>query len=530
MKGIKVGVVIVLVLIAGTAVEQSVPQLINYQGRLTDSSGQPLDGETVDLSFSFYGVVSGGTAYLSVLQEDVLVTKGIYHVLIGSGTITPGTESTLADVFQKHKDVWMGVKVNTDLEMTPRSRITSVPYAMAFDLNFLYSTKDFDSDGHDSPLFGGDDCNDADPTIHPGATEVPGDSIDQSCDGYPFGPVDVCARLIACGLWEDGDCVEEISGEIFAYYDDYAPIRQLVDCAEGATCGDIESVCMQNFGTSVENDLCDTLDSCGYMTAADCHNQLDSAEIDFDWPLEQTLCLLDAGTCDTNVINQCLASEYFRFWRDRHEDVSGISETYSIEAGVTILFSNSTENIDLRNPSGVVYDLNYGLYGDDWEWYYRWDYAVTGGASFAELVAAWPAGEYTVLRGGSTIDTFSQSSYSISLFAKDFINVSPSYDSTVDQDPLPVYWQIGPSGQDPEFLNVWLNNQTRGGFSEIDELPGSATSASVPIPAGTQNGDTLSLTLQSASPEELFKEPLSKYFDREFQTFHHEGNLNWGGP
>jgi hypothetical protein len=117
----------------GKCFAQSVPQLINYQGRLTDSSGQPLDGVTVDLAFSFYGSESGSTVFLSVLQEDVQVNKGIYHVLIGSGTITPGTENSLADVFQKHTDVWMGVKVDTDPEMTPRTRISSVAYSLMSD-------------------------------------------------------------------------------------------------------------------------------------------------------------------------------------------------------------------------------------------------------------------------------------------------------------------------------------------------------------------------------------------------------------
>lgn len=124
-----------LAIIVGIAWAQSAPQLINYQGRLTDSSGQPpVDGTTVDLTFSFYGVASGATPlYLTVLQEDVVVNGGIYNVMIGSGTITPGAESALADVFQNHTDVWMGVEVDADGEMIERSRVGSVPYALGSD-------------------------------------------------------------------------------------------------------------------------------------------------------------------------------------------------------------------------------------------------------------------------------------------------------------------------------------------------------------------------------------------------------------
>jgi hypothetical protein len=191
-------VIMVLAFLAAVASKgQSVPQFISYQGRLTDNAGLPLDGVNVDLTFTFYSADTGGETYLAVQQNSIPVSKGIYNVLIGSGTITPGTENTLAEVFQNHEDVWMGMKVGEDPEMTPRQRITSVAYALKAghadssdpqqvldSMEGLLESRglDADGDGRKSVLAGGVDCRDNDNSIYPGAPELC-DGKDNQCPG-----------------------------------------------------------------------------------------------------------------------------------------------------------------------------------------------------------------------------------------------------------------------------------------------------------------------------------------------------------
>jgi len=108
--------------------EPTVPEFVHYQGHLNDSLGDPLDG-VVDLTLRLYDDAFAGNLLLTSQHTGVQVTEGLFNLLIGSSTVTPGTESTLGDVFENHTGVWISIEVENDGETMPRKLIASVGYA-----------------------------------------------------------------------------------------------------------------------------------------------------------------------------------------------------------------------------------------------------------------------------------------------------------------------------------------------------------------------------------------------------------------
>jgi hypothetical protein len=117
-----------------------IPTMINYQGYLTDSSGTPLNG-SLSMIFAIYDAASGGTQLWTETQPSVPVTNGLFNVLLGS--VNPINASHL------NGESYLGIQVGADLEVTPRQRLASVPYAMRAD-----KANDADTlDGMDSTNF-----------------------------------------------------------------------------------------------------------------------------------------------------------------------------------------------------------------------------------------------------------------------------------------------------------------------------------------------------------------------------------------
>jgi hypothetical protein len=98
-----------------------VPQMINYHGQLTTPQGELVD-TTVSMTFAIYADSVGGEPLWSETQDSVNVEKGVFSVLLGSEN--PIQEMVFDDGLR-----YLGVKVGSDSEMTPRNLIASVGYA-----------------------------------------------------------------------------------------------------------------------------------------------------------------------------------------------------------------------------------------------------------------------------------------------------------------------------------------------------------------------------------------------------------------
>ena len=116
-------------LLIGAIAEAQVPQLMNYQGVLKDGGGSPITG-TRSIVFSIYDTPTGGTPLWSETQGSVNVAGGLFNVLLGSTTALPAGLFYGTYAPASSGDRYLGVKVGTDPEMTPRQRLVSVSNAL----------------------------------------------------------------------------------------------------------------------------------------------------------------------------------------------------------------------------------------------------------------------------------------------------------------------------------------------------------------------------------------------------------------
>jgi hypothetical protein len=96
--------------------------MIYYQGQLTDDLGAPLD-TAINMTFTIYDDSTGDTVWWTETQPGVMVTNGLFSVLLGSAG-NPIVDTVFAGEFR-----WLGIQIASDPEITPRTRLVTVPWA-----------------------------------------------------------------------------------------------------------------------------------------------------------------------------------------------------------------------------------------------------------------------------------------------------------------------------------------------------------------------------------------------------------------
>ena len=97
------------------------PRMINYQGFLTDTLGNPVNINSLSMNIAIYDQETGGHQ-LWVESQSPTVEKGIFSILLGSETPIPDS------IFTKSPDRWLEITVGLT-SLTPRTRIVATPYA-----------------------------------------------------------------------------------------------------------------------------------------------------------------------------------------------------------------------------------------------------------------------------------------------------------------------------------------------------------------------------------------------------------------
>jgi hypothetical protein len=98
----------------------AIPQMLSYQGKLTDTSGIPVPNSDYSVTFALYTTSSGGSPFWSETQS-VTTEDGLFSVLLGS--VTPIGSIPDGGV------VYLAMTVSGGPELTPRLLIASAAYA-----------------------------------------------------------------------------------------------------------------------------------------------------------------------------------------------------------------------------------------------------------------------------------------------------------------------------------------------------------------------------------------------------------------
>lgn len=113
---------LILVVLLACSVMAAVPQTIVYQGRLTTGTGEPVADGLYHIRIRIYDAPTGGLIIWDNGPRSILVTGGLFTYHLGDSVALP---PELFDGTER----WLGIRVESDDEISPRVKLASVAYA-----------------------------------------------------------------------------------------------------------------------------------------------------------------------------------------------------------------------------------------------------------------------------------------------------------------------------------------------------------------------------------------------------------------
>jgi len=98
----------------------TIPGMLSYQGRLTDTLGRPVEDGNYQMTFRLYQQETGGSPFWTE-NQTVRVKSGLFSVLLGA--VRPITS------VPENGEVWLSLQLGTEPELAPRLRIVSSAYS-----------------------------------------------------------------------------------------------------------------------------------------------------------------------------------------------------------------------------------------------------------------------------------------------------------------------------------------------------------------------------------------------------------------
>lgn len=116
------GCVASLVLVT-SASSAPAPNIIGYHGVLASAVGDRVS-LSLPMTFRLYDSPNGDVVLWEETHSEVVCEDGLFDVELGS------VDPLDAALFASGEELWLTLQVDTDVEMTPRQRLVSVPFAL----------------------------------------------------------------------------------------------------------------------------------------------------------------------------------------------------------------------------------------------------------------------------------------------------------------------------------------------------------------------------------------------------------------